>query len=70
MACILPTHEGSRDLLPLLLGIGVTFKRDKVRDCYVVRRVIEKGLAGAFLFPGDVFDDVDGIRVAAMCQSS
>ena len=70
MARILPTHEGSRDLLPLLLGIGVTFKRDKVRDCYVVRRVIEKGLADAFLSPGDILDDVDGICVAVICQSS
>jgi len=70
MACILPTHEGSRDLLPLLLGIGVTFKRDKVRDCYIVRRVIEKGLADAFLSPGDILDDVDGICVAVICQSS
>jgi len=65
MARILPTHEGSRDLLPLLVGIGVTFKRDKVRDCYVVRRVIENGPAGAFLSPGDIFDEVDGICVAA-----
>ena len=33
------------DSLPALVGIGVTFKRDKTRGCYVVRRVIERGPA-------------------------
>ena len=53
--------------MPALVGIGVTFKRDKKVGCYVVRRVIESGPAHLHggIEPGDVFDEVDGIPVAA-----
>ena len=53
--------------LPALVGIGVTFKRDKTRGCYVVRRVIERGPADreGGIVPGDVISEVDGILVAS-----
>ena len=35
--------------LPALVGIGVTFKRDKTQGCYVVRRVLENGPVLCFL---------------------
>ena len=56
----------ARDSLPALVGIGVTFKRDKAKGCYVVRRVIERGPADrqGGIVPGDVFAEVDGISVA------
>jgi hypothetical protein len=56
-----------REFLPALVGIGVTFKRDKVRGCYVVRRIIEHGPAAMHdgIREGDVFDKVDGVAVAA-----
>jgi len=56
-----------REFLPALVGIGVTFKRDKVRGCYVVRRIIEHGPAALHggIREGDVFDKVDGVAVAA-----
>ena len=62
-----PNHYVGRDSLPALVGIGVTFKRDKKVGCYVVRRVIESGPAHLHggIEPGDVFDEVDGIPVAA-----
>ena len=54
-------------VLPALVGIGVTFKRDKLKGCYVVRRVIESGPAAlnGEVQPGDEFHEVDGIPVAA-----
>ena len=53
--------------LPALVGIGATFKRDKTRGCYVVRRVIERGPADreGGIVPGDVISKVDGILVAS-----
>jgi len=55
--------------LPALsrVGIGVTFKRDKARGCYVVRRVKPGGPAAlnGVLQPGDEFHEVDGIVMAA-----
>jgi C-terminal processing protease CtpA/Prc len=47
--------------LPALVGIGATFKRDKTRGCYVVRRVIERGPADreGGIVPGDVISEVD-----------
>ena len=53
--------------LPALVGIGATFKQDKTRGCYVVRRVIERGPADreGGIVPGDVISEVDGILVAS-----
>ena len=55
------------DSLPALVGIGVTFKRDKTRGCYVVRRVIERGPADqeGGIMRDDVISEVDGIVVAS-----
>ena len=53
--------------LPALVGIGVTFKRDKARQCYIVKRVIESGPAAlnGEVQPLDEFHEVDGEKVAA-----
>lgn len=43
-----------------LVGIGVTFKRDKRSGAYVVKRIVEGGAAARAksVLPGDVFDEV------------
>jgi len=43
-----------------LVGIGVTFKRDKKSGAYVVKRIVEGGAAAraTSVLPGDVFDEV------------
>ncbi|KAJ1487763.1 hypothetical protein T484DRAFT_1785701 [Baffinella frigidus] len=42
-----------------LVGIGVTFKRDKRSGAYVVKRIVEGGAAARAksVLPGDVFDE-------------
>ena len=57
---------GSHGSLPTLVGIGMTFKRDKDIGSYVVKRVLENGPAGrlGYIESGDVFEEVDGIKVA------
>uniref|UniRef100_A0A7S0VDF8 PDZ domain-containing protein n=1 Tax=Hemiselmis tepida TaxID=464990 RepID=A0A7S0VDF8_9CRYP len=54
----------SRDSQPQMVGIGLTFKRDKEKG-YVVKRVVPGGpsyLDGG-VQPGDTFLEVDGVSV-------
>jgi C-terminal processing protease CtpA/Prc len=44
-----------------LVGIGVTFKRDKRSGAYVVKRIVDGGSAARAqtILPGDGFDEVN-----------
>eukprot|EP00961_Rhodomonas_salina_P280803 3793062-Rhodomonas_salina.2 len=58
-------RAGNRDSLPPLVGIGLTFKRDKGGRGYFVNRVVEGGPAAncGMIQTGDWFDEVDGVKV-------
>ncbi len=51
-----------------LVGIGVTFSRDKVTGQYVVKRVVDGGSAWRCrkVKQGDIFHEVDGVSVCSI----
>ncbi len=51
-----------------LVGIGLTFTRDKSTGNYVVKRVVDGGSAwkSCQIKQGDTFDEVDGLRVSSL----
>ena len=51
-----------------LVGIGLTFSRDKISGKYVIKRVVEGGSAwkSRLVQQGDTFHEIDGLSVSSL----